>query len=101
MKYRTHGQKPYSVVVLHGGPGAAGSVKPLCETLARHYGVLEPFQTEKTVFGQIKALRDFISTCEHTGDPYWAFMGGHAGVYVCGELSSIAEEVDSCFKRHA
>ncbi len=45
MNYRKYGQSPLSVVVVHGDPGAAGSVKPLCETLSNSVGVSEPFQT--------------------------------------------------------
>lgn len=81
MKYRTYGQEPYRVVALHGGPGAAGSVKPFCETLGKSQGVLEPFQTEKTVFGQIEELKELITTHANTpvtlighswGGPCWA-----------------------------
>ena len=57
MTYRKHGSAPYTIVVVHGGPGAAGSVKSLCETLGKTHGLLEPFQTEKTIPSQIEELR--------------------------------------------
>ncbi len=60
MIVRKHGKAPYSLVVAHGGPGAAGSAKPLCEALGKTHGVLEPFQTEKSVLGQIDELRRVI-----------------------------------------
>ncbi len=62
MTGRKHGKAPYSIVVAHGGPGAAGSVKPLCEELGKTHGVLEPFQTEMTVRGQMDELRRVIET---------------------------------------
>jgi hypothetical protein len=42
---RIHGKKPYKVAVIHGGPGAAGSMKKLAQVLANDRGILEPIQT--------------------------------------------------------
>ncbi len=74
MNYRKYGQSPFSVVVVHGGPGATGSVKPLCETLGSSVGVLEPFQTEKTVLGQIEELHTLIN--QHADAP--VILIGHS-----------------------
>jgi len=50
-----------TVVVVHGGPGAGGEVEPVAQELgARGYGVLEPFQTEASVAGQVEELRNAI-----------------------------------------
>ena len=40
---RKYGTPPYHLVLLHGGPGAIGSLNPLAEELAARYdlGVLE------------------------------------------------------------
>ncbi|HYX51362.1 MAG TPA: alpha/beta hydrolase, partial [Ktedonobacteraceae bacterium] len=55
--FRKYGSSPYRVVVIHGGPGAAGSVAPVARTLGQTRGVLEPFQTARTLDGQIEELR--------------------------------------------
>ncbi|WP_214078991.1 alpha/beta hydrolase [Mesotoga sp.] len=57
---RMHGDPPYRVVVVHGGPGAAGGVAPLARELGKRWGVLEPYQTKKTVSGQIEELREIV-----------------------------------------
>ncbi len=41
---RTHGSSGPIVIVLHGGPGAAGSAEPLAGGLADCFRVLEPWQ---------------------------------------------------------
>jgi len=46
--------------VIHGGPGAPGSVGPVARELSKFAGVLEPFQTEKTLDGQIVELKDVL-----------------------------------------
>ncbi|QUI24092.1 alpha/beta hydrolase [Vallitalea pronyensis] len=60
MNLRKYGEKPYKIAVIHGGPGAAGAMKPVAEELAKLYGVLEPLQTAKSVEGQIQELKDII-----------------------------------------
>lgn len=59
---RFHGDPPYRVAVLHGGPGAAGSVAPVARELSKHFGVLEPFQTGMTIAEQINEVQEAIST---------------------------------------
>lgn len=54
---RAYGKAPRRIALLHGGPGAAGEMKPLAEKLAPRFGVLELLQTEKTIEGQIEELR--------------------------------------------
>lgn len=44
LSYRKYGQKPYRVIVLHGGPGAAGQAAPLARMIARETGVIEHLQ---------------------------------------------------------
>ncbi len=60
MRYRTWGKPPYGVAVVHGGPGAPGSVAPVARELSRVAGALEPLQTQKTVEGQIRELHDVL-----------------------------------------
>ena len=54
---RTWGKAPYSVAVIHGGPGAAGEMAPVACEISRSYGVMEPFQTGHTVSGQVMELK--------------------------------------------
>src|SRR5947209_12929564 len=54
---RKHGIDPFRVVVVHGGPGAAGEIGPVAEELGHARGVLEPMQSATTVPGQVDELR--------------------------------------------
>ncbi len=56
MKSRTYGEAPYEYVVVHGGPGAPGSASSLARKLSETRSVLEPFQTEASVWGQVEEL---------------------------------------------
>lgn len=80
--YRKHGQEPYSVVVVHGGPGAPGGMAHLAKMLSETRGVIEPFQTSRTVRGQIEELQSVINeNCKlpvviigHSWGAWLAFM---------------------------
>jgi len=54
--YRKYGKAPYRIVVVHGGPGGAGEVAPIAKELSQYGGSIEPFQTEKSVEGQVEEL---------------------------------------------
>jgi pimeloyl-ACP methyl ester carboxylesterase len=54
---RTYGKAPFNVAVIHGGPGAPGSMALLARELAAYCGVLEPLQTAPSLEGQIQELR--------------------------------------------
>lgn len=58
---RKWGPGPYTVAVIHGGPGAPGEVAPVARELSSVTGVLEPFQTETTLEGQVQELRSALS----------------------------------------
>ncbi len=60
---RKHGSAPYSVVVVHGGPGAGGEMAPVARELARARGVLEPIQTVASVDGQVDELKSILEHC--------------------------------------
>jgi len=53
---RFYGNKPYSVAVLHGGPGCPGALAPVARELSSDRGVLEPLQTADTIDGQVFEL---------------------------------------------
>ncbi|MBN1679238.1 MAG: alpha/beta hydrolase [Anaerolineae bacterium] len=59
---RIHGPAPYRVAVIHGGPGAPGSMAPVARELARKRGVLELLQTADSLDGQVEELRTVIET---------------------------------------
>lgn len=54
---KKYGTAPYSVVVVHGGPGAGGEMAPVARELASDWGVLEPMQTAMSVDGQVEELK--------------------------------------------
>ena len=55
---RLYGSAPYHILVLHGGPGAVGSLKGFARELALRSGggIAEPLQTAYSVAGQINEL---------------------------------------------
>lgn len=57
---RKHGQAPFTVAVIHGGPGGAGEVTPVAQALSKTWGVLEPLQTTLTIKNQLQELKDII-----------------------------------------
>ncbi len=54
---RKYGKAPFSVAVIHGGPGAPGEMAPVARELSAGRGVLEPLQTAATLEGQIRELK--------------------------------------------
>jgi len=61
MKLRLYGREPFIIAVVHGGPGARGSVAPVAKELSHYFGVLEPLQTKTTVEGQVDELFNELS----------------------------------------
>ena len=57
---RRYGEAPYNVVVIHGGPGAAGEMAPVARWLSSLSGVLEPLQTASTLEGQVEELHEIL-----------------------------------------
>lgn len=72
MNFRKHGKAPFSVVVVHGGPGAAGEMRPVAQRLASKHGILEPLQTELSIEGQCRELREVL---ESIGDWPYVLIG--------------------------
>ncbi len=56
-----YGILPYKTAVLHGGPGAAGSMAPVAKQLSKTIGIIEPLQTADSVEGQITELFEQLS----------------------------------------
>ncbi len=57
---RLYSQNPYKIAVVHGGPGAPGSVSDIAVNLSGLVGVIEPIQTEQNLRGQIEELKTQI-----------------------------------------
>ncbi|SFM48989.1 alpha/beta fold hydrolase [Methanolobus profundi] len=59
---RKYGTEPYRIAVIHGGPGAPGTVAELAAGLAGRSGkgVLEPLQTSMSIEGQISELKRML-----------------------------------------
>ncbi len=57
---RKYGKPPYSVTVVHGGPGAPGSMAPVARELAKHCGVIEHLESATTIDGQVRELHDTL-----------------------------------------
>lgn len=55
-----YGNEPFSVAVLHGGPGAAGEMALVAKELSTICGIIEPFQTEKSIEGQLQELKGLL-----------------------------------------
>ena len=53
---RKYGSEPYTVAILHGGPGAAGEMAPVARALSASFGILEPFQCALSIEGQLNEL---------------------------------------------
>jgi len=71
---RKYGRSPYTVAVVHGGPGAPGEVAPVARELSSLTGVLEPLQTKSTLEGQVQELRGVLK--EHADLP--VILIGHS-----------------------
>jgi pimeloyl-ACP methyl ester carboxylesterase len=57
---RKYGKPPYTVAVVHGGPGAAGEMAPVARELASERGVLEPLQSAASLEGQVSELSEIL-----------------------------------------
>lgn len=54
---RKYGNSPYTIVLVHGGPGVPGEMKPVAIELSKSFGILEPFQSKNTIEGQLEELK--------------------------------------------
>jgi pimeloyl-ACP methyl ester carboxylesterase len=67
---RTYGSSGPAVIVLHGGPGAAGHMAPVARGLADAYRITEPFQRGSggerlTVARHVADLHEVIAACSN------------------------------------
>lgn len=59
---KKYGQPPFSIGLLHGGPGASGEMRPVAEHLAGEYGVIELIQTKDSIEGQVEELHQQLKS---------------------------------------
>jgi len=57
---RKYGKPPYTVSVVHGGPGALGEVALVARELSSLVGILEPLQTATTLEEQVSELHTVL-----------------------------------------
>ena len=76
---RKYGKPPFSIVVIHGGPGAAGEMAPVARELKSDGGVLEPFQTTDSIKGQVDELKTVL---EENGDLPLVLIGFSWGAWL-------------------
>ena len=76
---RIYGKPPYSVAVVHGGPGARGEMAPVAREVSKRRGVLEPLQTATSVPGQVEELRVVL---ERAGDLPAVLVGVSWGAWL-------------------
>jgi len=88
--FRKYGSVPFRVVVIHGGPGAAGSVAPIARKLGQTRGVLEPLQTATTLDGQIDELRLVV---EHNATKPVIFIGHSWGAWLSALVTASYPEL--------
>jgi len=60
---RRYGNPPFSVAVIHGGPGAGGEMAPVAQQLCTVQGILEPLQTAHSLEGQVEELKGLLEEC--------------------------------------
>jgi pimeloyl-ACP methyl ester carboxylesterase len=77
--YRKYGDPPFKIVVVHGGPGAAGEMKPVALEISHTHGVLEPLQTANSVKKQLLELKD---TVQSQGNPPVKLIGWSWGAWL-------------------
>ncbi|GLV60686.1 alpha/beta hydrolase [Dictyobacter sp. S3.2.2.5] len=83
--FREYGHEPFNIIVVHGGPGAVGTVAPVARKLGENRGVLEPLQTVYTLEGQIEELRQIV--VENAATPA-IFIGHSWGAWLCALVAA-------------
>ena len=76
---RMYGNAPFTVAVIHGGPGAAGEMAPVARELSSNWGILEPLQTAASLEGQVEELKTAL---EQSGDMPVTLIGYSWGAWL-------------------
>lgn len=83
---KKYGDGPFDIVVIHGGPGAPGEMRPVAKRLASEGGVLEPFQTATSIEEQVDELMVILG--DH-GNPPLTLVGYSWGAWLSIIFSAI------------
>ncbi|UCC16650.1 MAG: alpha/beta hydrolase [Dehalococcoidales bacterium] len=78
---RIYGEIAYGVAVIHGGPGAPGSIAPVARELSTILGTLEPFQTAMSLDGQVEELKEVLE--KHSESPVILVGWSHGATLSC------------------
>ncbi|MFW9854962.1 MAG: alpha/beta fold hydrolase [Candidatus Thorarchaeota archaeon] len=54
---RKYGSIPFTIAVIHGGPGAGGEMAPVAWELSTDWGILEPIQKATSIEDQVEELK--------------------------------------------
>ena len=57
---RKYGSEPYEIILVHGGPGAPGSLDAVASKLSASSGILVPEILSKTIDDQIEELKSIV-----------------------------------------
>ena len=89
--FRKYGQAPFKIVLIHGGPGAAGELYPLALELSKNTGIIELLQTKKSIQSLLYEMLHHIN--ELCDKP--VFLVGHSwgGMLASGYLGYAPEKV--------
>jgi pimeloyl-ACP methyl ester carboxylesterase len=77
---RTYGSEPYDLVLVHGGPGAPGSLEAIARRLSISFGILEPIILSLSVLEQLEELHSIVKN--HASKPLF-FLGHSWGAWLC------------------
>lgn len=95
---RLYGNPPYHIALIHGGPGAAGDMKPVAEELSSGFGIIEPLQTGTSVNALIEELHDQLmangkmpfTLVGHSWGAWLSFLFTARYAYMVGKLILIS-----------
>ena len=62
---RKYGKAPFSIAVVHGGPGAAREMALVARELSSGWGIMEPIQTAASLEGQVEELKTVLENNGH------------------------------------
>ena len=62
---RFYGHPPYQIGVVHGGPGALGTMAVIARELSKDYGVIEPLQTKYSIAELLLELDQVVADSCH------------------------------------
>lgn len=58
--FRYYGDEPFNLIVLHGGPGVAGTMASVAKELGKKCGVIEPMVLAETITEQLKECTEAL-----------------------------------------